>query len=666
MAVAQWRARLGRRGAEHPGGPRFRRSVRRRRRARARRGNVEPVSPRRRPVAGRRCADRRHAGAGVDCDVGPGARLPRRQIRPLSQRRLGPVLGEHRECAAERARGFADRALRTAGRGLRGCRRRRVVEPRRCPELAATLRRICRRRDRSGRSRPVQPGPSVGSGKRGVAPERSSRGALAPCRQTDPRRARHCASGHDLGRSRADRDRPRRLPERRRRRKLGATERGSPRSLGRRRADARPAQSLDGLCRLRAGAVRGLATASAADWKRIWKSRMGYRYRRRRAPPRARTGRDRGGPTSGPRAGPTRPERGALGTPVGRVTMNQAMRLQFLPLWSWRAWLGLAIAIAVVLVIGVAIFPWPTTGPPKAGGIEEVRLRSGADIPVAIATARDGTVWFTLESSDSLGRLRNGQVERIPRGAASIEPLGLAVGGDGSAWYTDAPKQRIARASPDGGIAFFGLATPIARLGRLAVAPDDAVWFAESTVASVTRLHDGRFTRHVVATLAPRIPADAWPFGIAIAPDGAVWATLPSVNQLLRIAPDGKGTAFDVPTRQSGLGDIAVAPDGTVYFLEMSANKIDRLTGERFEEFTVPMAGAGLTALAVAPDSAAWFTELRSHRLARLHGGRITEFDLPRPDARPFGITVDAENNVWYADLSGWLGRLDASHARVR
>ena len=343
--------------------------------------------------------------------------------------------------------------------------------------------------------------------------------------------------------------------------------------------------------------------------------------------------------------------------------MSQATRLQFLPPWSWRAWLG--VAIAVLLVVGIALYPWSTTGPLKAAGFEEVRLSRG-DMPVAIATAGDGTVWFTLESSNAIGRLRDGRVERIPKGAESIEPLGLAVDRAGNTWYTEAPKQRIARASPDGAIAFFGLETPIARLGRLAVAPDGAVWFAETTVASVTRLQDGSFTRHIVGTLAAKIPLDASPFGIAVAPDGAVWATLPNANKLLRIAPDGTGTAFDVPTRQSGLGDIAVAPDGTVYFLEMTANKIGRLAGGRLEEFVVPTARAALTALAVAPDGAAWFTELRGHRLGRFHGGRFTEFDLPRPDARPVGITVDARNNVWYADLSGWLGRLEAGRARVR
>ena len=345
--------------------------------------------------------------------------------------------------------------------------------------------------------------------------------------------------------------------------------------------------------------------------------------------------------------------------------MNQAtrLRLRILPAWSWRVWLGFSAALG--LVAALALFGW-SDGPPNAAAFEEFKLPSRTDIPVTIATAGDGTLWFTLESSDAIGRLRQGQIEKIPKGAESVEPLGLAVDGDGNVWYTEATRQRISRVSPDGTITSFGLSTPVAGLGRLAVGPDGAVWFAETTVASVTLLKDERFTRHVMATLSARIPRDAVPFGVAVAPDGAVWATLPGANQVLRIARSGDATVFDVPTRQSGLTDIAVGLDGTVYFLELAANKIGRLTGDRLEEFAVPTPAAGLTALAVAPDGAAWFTELRGHRLGRLRGGTIKEFQLPRPDARPIGIAVDAGNNVWYADLSGWLGRLDAGRARVR
>jgi virginiamycin B lyase len=343
------------------------------------------------------------------------------------------------------------------------------------------------------------------------------------------------------------------------------------------------------------------------------------------------------------------------------TAMSQATGLGLSRRWSWRRWLGLALATAVVS--SLALFAW-RIGPWSSWGCEEFRLPK-ADIPVAIAVAHDGTVWFTLESSDTLGLLREGRIEMIPKGAESVEPLGLAVDAGGRAWYTEAPKQRISRASTDGTIASFGLSTPVARLGRLAVGPEGGVWFAEPSVGSITHFKDERFTRHVVGEL-PTIPVDAAPFGVAVAPDGTVWATLQHADKLLRIGPDGKTTTFDVPTPRSGLGDIAVDDRGTVWFIEMGANKIGRFADGRFEEFTVPTPSAGLTALAVAPDGAAWFTELRAHRLGRLHGGVISEFALPRRDARPFGISVDAANNVWYTDLSGWVGRLNAARARVR
>jgi virginiamycin B lyase len=333
------------------------------------------------------------------------------------------------------------------------------------------------------------------------------------------------------------------------------------------------------------------------------------------------------------------------------------------PGWRWPLWRGVAIAV-VVVVLAIGVLVW-RPGMHSAWGFQEFRLSPG-DIPVGIAVSPDGTVWFTLEASHSLGLLRDGQIQRLPKGADSVEPLGLAVDAGGRAWYTEAPKQRISRASLDGTIASFLLSTPVARLGRLAIAPDGDVWFAESSLVSVTRLKDSRLTRHVLGSFSPATPMDAAPFGVTVARDGTVWATLQNANKLLRISPSGDKTAFDVPTRGSGLGDVAVDTIGSVWFLEITANKIGRFAGGRFEEFTVPTASAGLAALSVAPDGAAWFTELRGHKLGRVHGGAITEFVLPRADARPFGIAVDARNNVWYTDLSGWVGRLDAGRAQFR
>lgn len=323
-----------------------------------------------------------------------------------------------------------------------------------------------------------------------------------------------------------------------------------------------------------------------------------------------------------------------------------------------RRWLpSLALAAALIAAAGAAYWLY---GAWVARGFIEYRMPDRTDIPTAVAVGPDGTVWLTIEFANAIGVLRNGRIEKIPKGKQNFEPLGLAVDAQGAAWYTDGPQRAVGRVTPGGAITTFIVPTPIAKLARLAVAPDGAVWFAEETAFSLTRLKDGVFTRHEVGGLA------AAPFGVAVARDGTVWGTLPRTNRLVRLPPGGPPAELDVPTRGSQPGDVAVDPRGAAWFLEMRANKIGRFAEGRFSEFPVPRSSPGLTALAVAPDGAVWFTELRAHRLGRLRDGVVTEFPLPRRNARPFGIAVDPAGNVWYTDLTGWLGRLSAERARGR
>jgi len=317
------------------------------------------------------------------------------------------------------------------------------------------------------------------------------------------------------------------------------------------------------------------------------------------------------------------------------------------------------VLAAFVIVGGLGTLVWRFGHWPDRGFIE-YPMQVSTDIPTALAVAPDGSVWFTIEFSDAIAVFRNGRIERLRKGSQNLEPLGLAVDAAGGAWYTDASRRAISRISPDGSIESFPLSTPIVRLGRLAVAPDGAVWFADVTTASVTRLQGGVFMRHDVGSLR------ATPYGIAVDARGTIWTTLQGADKLARIASDGRVTAFDVPTRSGGLGDITVDQSGAVWFLELQANKIGRYADGRFTEFAIPTPSAGLTTLAAAPDGSVWFTELRAGKLGRLRDGRVAEFRLPRADGRPFGVAVDAANNVWYTDLSGWFGMLPAGRAKAR
>jgi virginiamycin B lyase len=337
---------------------------------------------------------------------------------------------------------------------------------------------------------------------------------------------------------------------------------------------------------------------------------------------------------------------------VARATARPA-------LGSARRFRWLAIGLLAVVAVG-ALLAW-RLGPWRHAGFAEYAMPSSSDIPTAIAVAPDGGVWFTIESSDALGVLRNGEIKKLPKGKPSVEPMGIAVAADGAVWFTDSPARAVSRMAPDGTVSSVALtATPIARLNRLALAPDGAVWFADSTALSVTRLRDGILTPHVLASFRPN------PYGVAVDRQGTVWATLQGANKLARITPGGEVAEIEVPTRASGPSDIAVDGDGAVWFLEFRANKIGRYAGGGFTEFPVPSASAGLTGLAVAPDGAVWFGELRVPALGRLASGVVTEFPLPRSDARPFSVAVDRAGNVWYTDLHGWLGRLSAERARAR
>lgn len=318
------------------------------------------------------------------------------------------------------------------------------------------------------------------------------------------------------------------------------------------------------------------------------------------------------------------------------------------------AWL-MAVVLAVLACAGGAYLLLPAAS--RVDFVEYSMLQP-EDMPIAIAAATDGTIWFSIDGADAIGRVRYGRLERLPEPGKNIEPLGLSVAPDGSAWYTDIAAHVVSRMAPSGEVSSFPLGTPIVRLGRLAVAPDGAAWFAEPSGHSISRLKDGKLTRYAFQS-----PLGG-PYGVAVAADGTVWATLQAANQLLRIAPDGTVKAFNVPRPAAVPTDIAIAPDGAVWFIEFRGNSIGRFKKGEFVHFAVAQENAGLTGLAVAEDGAVWFGMLRAGRLARLRNDGLETFKLPRADARPYSVAVDRAGNVWYADIRGYVGMLPARYAR--
>ena len=170
---------------------------------------------------------------------------------------------------------------------------------------------------------------------------------------------------------------------------------------------------------------------------------------------------------------------------------------------------GLAAAVIALAALAAAglYLVWGSRGSPQ---FVEYAMPKPEDMPIGIAAAADGTVWFSIGGADAIGRVRDGQLERLSKPGKNIEPLGLDVAPDGSAWYTDIAAHAVSRMTPSGEVTSFPLDTPIVRLGRLAVAPDGAAWFAEPIGRSISRLKDGELTRH--AFQSPLGGPTGWPW----------------------------------------------------------------------------------------------------------------------------------------------------------
>jgi virginiamycin B lyase len=308
------------------------------------------------------------------------------------------------------------------------------------------------------------------------------------------------------------------------------------------------------------------------------------------------------------------------------------------------------------IAAGAAFFALRASGP--SAHFVEYPVHEASQMPTAIATGPDGSVWFTIDLGDAIGRLRNGRMEFLPTGIKLIEPVGLAAAPDGSAWFTDNAAHSISRVAVSGEVTRVPLDTPSVRLGRLAVGANGSVWFAEGTGYSISEIRDGQLIRHLYDS--PR----GGPYGVAVAPDGTAWASLQSGDQIVRVGSDGMVKAFDLPSAASVPSDVAIGPDGAVWFLEYRTDTIGRLAGDAIQEFPLGERAVGLSGLAVAPDGAVWFGMVREGSLGRLRNGQIVHFRLPRSRARPYTIAIDRDGNVWYADITGFIGMLPARDAQ--
>lgn len=151
---------------------------------------------------------------------------------------------------------------------------------------------------------------------------------------------------------------------------------------------------------------------------------------------------------------------------------------------------------------------------------------------------------------------------------------------------------------------------------------------------------------------------DSCPWGLTLGPDGALWFTEVFANQIGRISTAGEITEFPVPTADSQPWGIVTGPDGNLWFTEFAGGKIGRITpGGAVTEFD----GGRARGITVGPDGSLWYAKDNSLGRITLTGETA---DYPTPSSRgprmlePYAITSGADGNLWFSDWWDAIGRM--------
>jgi streptogramin lyase len=259
--------------------------------------------------------------------------------------------------------------------------------------------------------------------------------------------------------------------------------------------------------------------------------------------------------------------------------------------------------------------------------------------------------------------LLSGGINVFPIPTPNSAPAGITAGPDGAVWFSEDVANKIARITPGGSITEFNLPAPLPQNdastrgpGSMVSGPDhQTVWWTENfgPYDSIGRINVS--TDAITEWQLPTV--DSLPTSITVGPDGALWFAEIGANKIGRITTSGAITEFSLPSGES-LSNITKGPDGNLWFTEpiysSAPGEIGRFNPntDTFTQFpTTPWSAPdGITA---GPDGNIWFTQFYASDIGRMSPttGAFTLYPIPNaPNAGPTQIVAGPDGNLWFND----------------
>jgi virginiamycin B lyase len=246
--------------------------------------------------------------------------------------------------------------------------------------------------------------------------------------------------------------------------------------------------------------------------------------------------------------------------------------------------------------------------------IKEYEVPTPKSRPHDPALAPDGSLWYTGQAANKLGRLdpKTGEFKEYPLKTPGSGPHGLVADRQGNIWFTAISGGYVGKLDPKTG-----------------------------------EISEYRAPGNV--EIDPHTPV--------IDHDGILWFTNEETNYIGRLDPkSGKMTLAKLLTPKAVPYGIVILPNNKPIFCEFGTNKLATIdpAGMAIHEYTLPSADARPRRLALAPDGTVFYTDYARGYLGHFDpaaGKLVREWPSPGGgESEPYGIAVTKDGDVWYSE----------------